>query len=261
MITLDEHLTALQNNLQALLDLSDGLFPIRIRKNSHLQFMLVSFAAKQRLHALAVLTLRTHLDALLVARSMLEGMSQLLWAAKQPKRRPLMWRAFAYVVDWRLMQENLTRGLTGSDQTRRTVQAGIRRYGRRFWTKEAKAARARRGLMPNDPYLKNWYGERESDLFRDIGADRLLEAYATFSEWHHWRIGGIGRILRFNAHDGQFTLLATDAPSIAEARACAFQAFWETLHLLNSRMRLEMGSQLRQLRRAQLALGKSSGGT
>jgi hypothetical protein len=179
-------LPSLQGNLHALIALSEAAFPVNIGRRSHLQFMLASFAIKQHEHAKSVLKLGMSLDTTLIARSMLEGLSQLLWAMKQPGRRPLMWRAFGCVVDWRLLQHQRAEGYAIDSRVERDIRARLRRYDHWFLTKTAREARMVGHALPVDPYVRNWYSERETEIFRDVEGDKLLEyAYGPFSEWHH----------------------------------------------------------------------------
>ena len=203
------HLRALRQNLTALADLSVQAFslPVRIAPRSHLRFMLASFAVKQIEHSGSLSRLESSMDTVLIARSMLEGLAQLLWATKHPKRCPLMWRTFAFVLDWRLLHEQRSQGLAIEPGIERHTRRGLKRYGKWFLTKEASRALAAGKPLPKDPYTKNWYGERETDIFRDVGGRPLLEgAYAPFSEWHHWRPGAFGRLLSFNESTSTFSM-------------------------------------------------------
>ncbi len=248
-------LPTLRENLRALMDLTEQVFPLNIGRRSQMRFMLASFAVKQNHHAESLLKLETSPDTMLIARSMLEGLSQLLWAMKQPRRRPLLWRVFAFVIDWRLSQRHRAEGVSVDPVVAERIRAGLRRHGRWFLTKQARQARAAGRPLPPDPYAKNWYGERESEIFRDVGGELLLErAYAPFSEWHHWRIAGLGRLISFDATTRQFAMTATNQIGAATATACAFQCLWQTMQLLNSRCRLGVGRQLHELRRRQLGL-------
>jgi hypothetical protein len=130
-------LPVLQQNLAALTELAAEAFarPVRIAPKSHLRFMLASFAAKQIEHSRSLLKLESSIDTVLIARSMLEGLAQLLWAMKLPRRRPLMWCACAFVLDWRLLQEQRSQGLTVDPEVERKIRRGIRRYGKWFLTR------------------------------------------------------------------------------------------------------------------------------
>jgi len=252
-------LPVLRTNLIALGKLSTEAFAsqIRMRARSHVRFMLVSFAVKQIEHGHSLLRLESSVDTVLIARSMLEGLVQLLWAMKQPRRRPLMWRVFAFVVDWRLLQKQRSQGLVIDPVVERRIREGIRRYGKWFLTKEARQALAVGKPLPRDPYAKNWYSEREADIFRDVGGTTLLEkAYGPFSEWHHWRIGAFGRLLSFDESISTFTIATSDPNQVAMAVATGFQCLWQTMRLFNARCRLSMGRDLQRLRKQQIALGK-----
>ena len=182
---------------------------------------------------------------------------QLLWAMKQPRRRPLMWRVFAFILDWRLLERQWSQGVVVDSETERHIRWGLRRYGKWFLTKEARHAATARKPLPKDPYTKNWYGEREAAIFRDVGGQVLLEgAYSPFSEWHHWRPGAFGRLLSFDKQTSTFAMTTADPNQVAMALATGFQCLWQTMRLLNSRCRLRIGRDLIDLRRRQLALGK-----
>lgn len=252
-----KQLPALRRQLSDLIILSENAFPANVGQRSHTRFMLATFAAKQIAHNKSMLKLGYNIDTLLVARSMLEGMSQLLWAFQQPKRRPLMWRAFVYIVDWRLLQEHKSAGKAVDPAVARSIRQGLRRYGTRFFTKKARAARAQGRPLPADPYARNWYSEREADIFRAVGGQVLYEkVYGPFSEWHHWRPVAFGRLLSFDAGNSSFTMTTSDPSQVAIALAIGFQCLWQTMRLFNSRCRLGLGAELQRLRRQQLALGK-----
>ena len=251
-------LPVLKQNLADLTELAAKAFtpPVRIGTRSHLRFMLASFAAKQIEHSHSLLKLEPSIDIVLIARSMLEGLAQLLWAMKLPRGRPLMWRAFSFVVDWRLLQEQCSQGLTINPEVERNTRRGIRRYGKWFLTKQAKKALAAGKRLPKDPYTKNWYGERETDILRGVGGETLLEgAYAPFSEWHHWRPGAFGRLLSFDHGTSTFSMTTSDPNQAATALAVGFQCLWQTLQLFNARCNLRIGRDLQRLRRRQTALG------
>jgi len=247
----------LQKNLHALAALAEQAFPVNIGRRGHLRFMLASFAIKQSVHAHSLLRLGSSPDTMLIARTMIEGLSQMLWAAKRPRLRPLLWRSFVFVHDWRLIQEHRKQGRSIDPQVERAVRVGLRRVGQRFLTRQARDARAKRHALPDDPYVKNWYGERESEILCDVGGQDLLQhAYGPFSEWHHWRIGAIGRLVSFDGAARRFTMSASRPSDVATATACAFQCLWQTLQLLNARCRLGMGRELQGLVRLQLRLAR-----
>src|ERR1017187_6522332 len=235
----------LQNNLHALTAMAERPFVVNIGRGSHLRFMLASFAIKQSEHAKSRLKLGSSPDTMLIARTMIEGLSQMLWAAKRPRQRPLLWLTFVFVHDWRMIQEHRGKGDSIDPQVERAVRIGLLRFGHRSLTRQARDARAAGRALPTDPYMRNWYDERESEILRDVGGQDLLRhAYGPFSEWHHWRVGGIGRLVSFDDAARRFTMSASRPSDVATATACGFQCLWQTMQLLNARCRLGMGREL-----------------
>src|SRR4051812_44327690 len=108
--------------------------PIAFDTENHLAFMALAFAGKQVVHARSILTLEGSMDATLVARSMFEGLSQLLWAAQSPHDRPLRWRTFAFVRDWRQMRKQRPQRAGVSEDRNEFIEDGLQRYGHLFLT-------------------------------------------------------------------------------------------------------------------------------
>ena len=265
-MTVTEHASlqvpVLRQNLMDLMDLSSKALasPIRIPRGSHLRFMLASFAAKQLEHGSSLLKLESSIDTVLIARSMLEGLAQLLWAMKQPRRRPLMWRAFTFVLDLRLLDQYSSQGLTVDPETKRHIDQGIRRYGNLFLTEKAKSAVLMEMPPPKDPFRRNWYTGSEMDIFREIDVTGRLEAaYSLFSEWHHWRPGSFGRVLSFHVGSDTFRMTPSDPSQLAMSLAVGFQCVWQTMQLYNARCRLGIGHKLQRLNRRQLMLAHDHG--
>jgi hypothetical protein len=100
--------------------------PIAFDTENHLAFMALAFAGKQVVHARSILTLEGSMDATLVARSMFEGLSQLLWAAQSPDDRPLRWRTFAFVRDWRQMRKKRAQRVGVSEDRNEFIEDGLK---------------------------------------------------------------------------------------------------------------------------------------
>lgn len=225
----------LRKHLEQLVVVSDRLFsrPIQFEGTSDFAFMALNFTAKQTEHARSVLILGDQLDVVLVARSMFEGLSQLLWASLAPKERPLRWRSFAYVRDWRTMREQEAAGLRVAADRQAYIAKGVAEYGDSFLTPKAKQARRDGKPLPPDPYMNKWYGESEKNVFMAVGGQLAYEAlYGPFSEWHHWRIGGFGALMKFDEQAQRFQMTPRDASFTASALSSAFQCLWQTLEVL-----------------------------
>ena len=84
---------------------------VHIREDDDLGFMAIQFLYKQMQHAESVLLLIPRRDAGLIARTMLDGLYQLLWTTHSPGDRARRWRSFSAIYDWRLIQRRLHEGV------------------------------------------------------------------------------------------------------------------------------------------------------
>ena len=142
-------------------------------EEDHLVFMTLCFLSKQLDHAKSVRTLGHSRDAILVCRSMIEGLCQLTWAAREPKERPLSWRAFAWVSDWRLMKLNTARGIPPARDRRAATEAALAKYGDRFLTAKARATAREGKSLPDDPYQRDWKSG-ETVMKNAVGMTQVL---------------------------------------------------------------------------------------
>lgn len=86
---------------------------IHYSEEDHLAFMGLLFVSQQLQLLKSIRVLVAHdlgASAGLIARAMLEGMCLLLWCGRHPESRPLEWRAYAYIKDFRLMRQQEARG-------------------------------------------------------------------------------------------------------------------------------------------------------
>lgn len=91
----EQALPELRDWLNRLLALTDEMaYGVKYSDEDHLSFMALCFLGKQVDHARSVILLIPSRDAVLVARSMIEGLVQLLWAESHPDVLPLKWREF-----------------------------------------------------------------------------------------------------------------------------------------------------------------------
>ncbi len=221
---------------------------IQYSEEDHLGFMALCFLSKQIDHARSVLTLTPSRDAILVARSMIEGLCQLLWAAEDPTTRPLQWRAFAWVDDWRLMQAKIARGESVDPERRAAIEDALRKYGDQFLTRKARAARDQHAPLPPDPYHDNWRcGHSIRKICKSVGAEDLYrKLYEPFSDWQHWGAGGLGKNIRRQGNRVVYSSLSpTDS---ATALALGFQCLLQTIELTDEHLGTGLASKISELR-------------
>lgn len=242
-------LSGLETWVNKLLDLADEILEdAKYLDDDHLGFMALCFLGKQINHIQSIVTLVPNRDAILIARSMIEGLCQLLWAAQEPTERPLKWRAFGYIYDWRLQQVKIDRGESIDSSQQKSNELGIQKYGKLFYTKEARSAISQNQPLPPDPYHKKWTcGIQVKQICDCVDAGNLYkEVYSFFSDWHHWGTAGIGETLSWN--EEKVTFYSSSSSSSAMALATGFQCLLQTIDLTNEHLSLAKELQIASIR-------------
>lgn len=169
------------NNLLSLA--TEILGKTQYSEKDHFGFMAFCFLSKQIDHMRAILALNESRDVGLIARSMLEGMCQLLWAAKDAETRALRWRTFAWIHDWRVMQGKILTGEVVDTERRTLIEEAVRQYGVLFLTEQARSNREKGKPLPKDPYHRNWTGKAAKEIFDSVeGKTLYLKLYKPFSD-------------------------------------------------------------------------------
>jgi hypothetical protein len=216
----------------------------------NLCFMAACFVCRQIDHMTAVLTLvdkGLDSEALVLGRSMLEGMIQLLWAAQEPEERPLRWRAFSLIEDWRLAQQDDRTSITVEKDQWRALDARVRSEGVPFLTQRAKNAIASGNPPPPDPYHANWFGGRKTrDLFEQTSGAELWSLYGRASESIHWTPRGLGSSLI--RQEGSIVYSGVDPSKAATALACGIQSVLQTSQILSWCLPAETSGLVEELR-------------
>lgn len=135
----EQALPELRDWLYRLLALTDEMaYGVKYSDEDHLSFMALCFLGKQVDHARSVILLIPSRDAVLVARSMIEGLVKLLWAESHPDVLTLKWRAFSYVHDWRVLREKARKGEAVDEDRRTSIEEALREFGEQFLKKKDK---------------------------------------------------------------------------------------------------------------------------
>lgn len=159
---------------------------VPIREDDDFGFMTIHFLYKQMQHAESILALVPRRDAGLIARTMIDGLYQILWTCQAPDERARRWRSFAAVHDWRLIQGRLGEGLPVKQSDIRATNARLNAFSVPHRLKKPKA-------NSPDPYYKRWYGGVTlADMADVVGRDLYDGPYAELSDWEHWGVSGIG---------------------------------------------------------------------
>jgi|SRR5581483_1022231 len=241
----------LRSFVDRLLSLAHEIFqsPIRYNESDHLGFMSLCFVSAQIEHLTSIVTLveaGQHKDAGLIARSMIEGMCLLVWAAREPLSRPLLWRSYALVQDFQLLGEKEKAGEKVDPSQKSDIMKQLEIYGENFFTKKAEKAK-RKGLpMPQDPYRENWSGKKIREVCGEVQGVLLYDKiYREVSQWIHWTPRGLGSTI--HREDDWVRYSHQSAKTAATALRSGFQALIESLTLLDNHLKLGFTNRLREL--------------
>jgi len=195
-------------------------------EDDHLGFMILAFLCKlaEQADSVQMLVQYEHgRDAELVARSMLETMASLIWAAQDPEDRAFRWRGFAYVEDFKLIQSQKSQGIP--------VDGAVEQGNRDFLRMNSTVFEDPKRAEEANPYYANWKcGKRISDIFADIGGRPLYrELYGPLSDWIHAGVKSIGDAI--SRSEKTIRWLPSSASTNATALSVAFQSIAEALRL------------------------------
>lgn len=218
-------------------------------EDDHLGFVALCFLSKQIDHLQSIETLIPRRDVILIARSMIEGLCLLFWVKEEPNTRALQWRAFAFVDDWRLMQNKIEGGETLDPKKCADIEYALQQYGDQFLTKKAKDARSNRLPSPSDPYHKNWRCDKSiSDICKSIGAEDLYRVlYVHYADWQHWGPSAIGRAIN-REEDRIIYSQPLQSTELASVLAVGFQCLLRTAELTDSHMGIGLEAKISKLR-------------
>jgi hypothetical protein len=229
--------------------------PLSYNEHDHLGFMTLGFVSKQMEHLKSVCLLvdaGRDRDAGLIARSMVEGMGWLLWAALQPAERPLRWRSYAWVEDWRLLRKKEQAGEHIEASRKAEIDAQLKRFGQQFYTDKAKKLSGMGQSLPSDPYRRDWAGTSVRAVLEEVDRLPLYELiYRRISGWIHWGPGAMGTAIE---RDQSNVVYAEEDPGIAAtALAVGFQALFESVSALDNHFARGFADRLAELSDAYIA--------
>jgi hypothetical protein len=229
------------------------------REDDHLGFMGLCFLSRQIDHLQCMVMLTHHRDAMLIARSMIEGLCMVKWAQLIPHERPLKWRAFGYIYDWRILRLKVASGESVDPLQQEKIESALAEYGQFFYTNEARIAHGEGRELPKDPYHKDWKcGTQIKQICESVGGSVLhREIYSTFSDWHHWGTATMAESLSFSEDKVLHT--SSSASKSAMALATGIQCLIETAELVNQHLGLGKELQLSAIHDEYLAWNKECG--
>jgi hypothetical protein len=242
----------LRDYLNELAELSINILRhSRYEEYNHLIFMTSTFLCKQLSHARSVLLLvdsEQYKDALSIARVMIEGYALLLWASELPTERPLSWRGYVLIDQFKH-----SFGQPGYSDHQADLETMLNRYCRKF-LKEDYKNKLQRDIRP-DNYLNNWRRDNEKDknkfititiekIFYDVGLRELHDnLYDSASGWLHWDSFSMAETIKRKA-DGSIICGYNPKNLGAAALASAIQALLGSASLLDKHLQLGFSDRL-----------------
>jgi hypothetical protein len=212
---------------------------ISIEESDDFGFMTVQFLYKQMQHGESVLSLVPRRDAGLIARTMIDGLYQLLWAFRAPEERAKLWRTFSIIHDWRRIQGQRKLGIPVDEEHIRRTEALLKVLGNLHRLKKSK-------LNRSDPYNKTWQGGvKLSDMADAISRELYDGPYAELSDWEHWGVSGIGGSIE---RENDSAIVNTDSDRIAGVSLlAAFQSLLQTLEVADVHLSLKIRDAIQTL--------------
>lgn len=219
---------------------SDFLGDVLLADSDHLGFMALCFAYKQFAHARSVMLLldaHQHIDAATIGRVMLEGLILVAWAALRPDERPLRWRAYSLVSDWKKIQAEA--GAPSPELVEKKADLAKRLIEHpEFLT---GGARKHGPASFPDPYQANWRLDANGSKveLRDMAAEledpALKVLYDELSQAAHWTPRGVA--IDVSSEEDRTTFAFTSATQAAMACGAAFLSLTQTAMLLHQHYR------------------------
>ena len=243
----------LQQWASNLLAMTDEIGDVSYSENDHFGFMALSFLGRQKEHMKSILILNESLDVLLIARSMIEGLFQLIWAAKDPDNLGLQWRAYVFVQDWRTLKAKISAGESVDSKTCAMIKEGLHRYGDLYLKSKAREKREKSGPQSkDDQYRKSWTGLPVLQIGEKVKGELLYEhLYRPFSDYQHWNPGGLGTSIR---RDQNLILYSPRSPEhAARALKIGFQCLLQILEIVDKHFELDITARLAELRDGYIA--------
>lgn len=170
--------------------------------DDHFGFLLILHYRKQIEHLNSIIKLEPSRDVALIARSMLEGVSQLYFVFQQGEiekiqEKALRFRQFAAIHDWREMKKLEEIGDPLKPEMQEEIKKNVAEVGEFFYNEKALSAIRKGKKLPDDPYFRDWHGHGATRLMESLEAsgqhgDIFTQFWARFSEYHHWNTAGLG---------------------------------------------------------------------
>jgi hypothetical protein len=228
-------LNEIADNLEAI---TRDAFEKRIAytRDNGADVMALSFVTKQYEHLRSVRMLiaaELHRDALLIARTMIEGLGRLLWAFNKVPERTDLWFWFGAILDWRQTLKNEAAGMVIDPDDKAELKTWVDKYGPNYYRDNVRKSldAEKDGTvfdMPDDPWRNDWTPTKIESMFQEVEGTYLYESvYRRTSEWIHW--GPRSILMAMESAEGGVAGFTQE-----DWRSAASALMWGCLSLLQS---------------------------
>jgi hypothetical protein len=209
---------------------------VSVHEDDDFGFMAMQFLYKQIQHAESLLALEPRRDAGLIARTMIDGLYQLLWTSQDPEARAQRWRSFSIIHDWRLIQGRLREGISVEKSAIKNNEERLNAFGHLHLLKKPKPG-------SSDPYHRKWQGAVTLSEVADVVGRELYDGpYAELSDWEHWGVSGIGESISRNDNH---LIVDTHSERVAGLALLAlFQCLVQTLQVVDVHFAMNLAEKL-----------------
>jgi len=201
------------------------------------------FLQRQAEHLPSLVSLVPHKDTLLIARSMVEGYCQLLWAAQEPEVRAKRWRAFVWVAQWRTIAGLAKAGYRDEPEKLTEATRAVLQLGDLLLTSAGQKAAAA-GESLQDHMHRNWRaGTSLTQILEDIESREFVDLlYDPYSDWHHWGVWEIGQCMKWTP--GHITFTGESPADSASALTMGIKSASRTMRLADEYLQLGFASEI-----------------
>jgi hypothetical protein len=219
---------------------------IRVRHDDLFGKMAVIFLAKMTEHLRVLLAIETSRDTALIARCMLEGVAQLMWAADSPQERALMWQNYACITDLKNINDCDLLGIPITKNDRKGVIKNLKNHGSEFLTGKGRKYLKKEGELPVEMlgyYHMYWMKQKLTPIVRGVG-DHHFKWYQDFCVWHHWNTG-IAVAVEYT--EDKLTYFVNSPIDTLFARMAGFESLLKTAEITNSHLKVGWDSRLEEV--------------
>lgn len=213
------------------------------------RLMAIAFASKQDEHlrtVRALVQIGQHRDALIIARTMAEGLAQLLWAYNHRPQGPDEWFLYGVIEDWRQHEAKRSAGETVDPADDALAQRLLGQHGPDYYSAETHRRLKEGKALQADPYRRQWNHVDVASMLNSVNGKDLYETvYRNASGLVHWSPRAL--LLAIDDRGKAQTYTTDDPASAAIAVTIGIQSLLQTLEVVNLHFGLGIDGDLAQI--------------